>query len=72
MRSVCLTERTDLVDLIDHSEGAAVELLQGHEVQHGRDAALTAALMVRSELMKLSAAAELHTDTDPIFIILLL
>ena len=68
---VCVRERY-LVDLVHHPEGAAVELLQGHEVQHGGDAALSSALMVRRQLVELSAAVELHTDSDPILVVLLL
>lgn len=66
--SVCV----HLVDLVHHSEGAAVELLQSHEVQHGGHAALSSALMVRRQLMQLRATAKLHSDTDAILIILLL
>ncbi len=61
-----------LVDLVHHSEGAAVELLQGHEVQHGGHAALSSALMVRRQLVQLRAAAKLHSDPDTVLIILLL
>ncbi len=61
-----------LVDLVHHSEGAAVELLQGHEVQHGGHAALSSALMVRRQLVQLRAAAKLHSDPDAVLIILLL
>lgn len=61
-----------LVDLIHHSEGAAVELLQGHEVEHCGDAALSSALMVGGQLVELSAAVELHSNSDPIFVILFL
>lgn len=61
-----------LVDLIHHSEGAAVELLQGHEVEHGGDAALPPALMVRRQLVELGVAVELHPNSDSILVILLL
>lgn len=61
-----------LVDLVHHSEGAAVELLQGHEVEHCGDAALSSALMVGRQLVELSAAVKLHPDSDPILVILLL
>lgn len=61
-----------LVDLIHHSKGAAVELLQGHEVKHCGDAALSSTLMVRRQLVELSAAVELDPDADPILVILLL
>lgn len=61
-----------LVDLVHHSEGTAVELLQGHEVEHCGDTALPSTLVVCCELMELRAATEFHPDTDPVFIILLL
>lgn len=61
-----------LVDLIHHPEGAAVKLLQGHEVEHGGDAALSATLMVRRQLVQLRVAVKLHSDTDPVLIVLLL
>ena len=61
-----------LVDLIHHSEWTAVELLQGHEVEHCGDTALSSALMVGRQLVELSAAVKLHPNTDPIFVILLL
>ena len=64
--------KAHLVDLIHHSEGAAVELLQGHEVEHGGDAALSSALMVGGQLVELSAAVELHPDSDPVLVVLLL
>lgn len=65
-------ERNYLVDLIHHSEGAAVELLQGHEVQHGGDTALSSTLMIGGQLVKLSAAVELDPNADPILVIFLL
>lgn len=61
-----------LVDLVHHSEGAAVELLQGHEVKHCGDTALAPALMVGRQLVELSVAVKLHPNADPILIILLL
>lgn len=61
-----------LVYLVHHTKRAAVQLLQGHEVEHGGDTALPTALVVCSQFMELRAAAELHSDTDPIFIIFLL
>lgn len=61
-----------LIDLVHNSEGAAIELLQGHEVEHRGDAALSSALVVRRELVELSAAVELHPNSDPILVILLL
>lgn len=61
-----------LVDLIHHPEGTAVELLQGHEVQHGGDASLPATLMVRRQLVELRVAVKLHTDADPVLVVLLL
>lgn len=61
-----------LVDLIHHSEGAAVQLLQGHQIKHGGDAALSSALMVRRELVKLRAAVELHTNANPVLVVFLL
>lgn len=61
-----------LIDLVDHSEGTAVELLQCHQVQHGGHAAFPTALMVRGELVQLCATAKLHTDADAVLIILLL
>lgn len=61
-----------LVDLIHHPEGAAVELLQGHEVEHGGDAALSATLMVWRQLVQLRVAVKLDPDTDPVLVVLLL
>lgn len=61
-----------LVDLIHHPEGAAVEFLQGHEVEHGGDAALSATLMVCRQLMQLRVAVELDSDSDPVLVVLLL
>ena len=61
-----------LVDLVHHPEGAAVELLQGHEVEHGGDAALAPALVVCCQLVQLRAVMELHPDADPVLIVLLL
>lgn len=61
-----------LVDLVHHSEWAAVELLQGHEVEHCGYAALSSALMVGRQLVELSAAVKLDADSDPILVILLL
>lgn len=61
-----------LVDLVHHSEGAAVELLQGHEVEHCGDAALSSTLMVGRQLVELSAAVKLHPNSNPILVILLL
>ena len=68
----CEVSDPDLVDLVHHPEGAAVELLQGHEVEHGGDAALPPALVVRRQLMQLCAVVELHPDADPILIVLFL
>lgn len=67
-----MRERNYLVDLVHHSEGAAVELLQGHEVEHCGDAALSSALMIGSQLVELSAAVKLHPNADPVLVILLL
>lgn len=64
--------KTHLVDLIHHSEGAAVKLLQGHQIKHGGNAALSSALMVRCELMELRAAVELHTNANPVLVVFLL
>lgn len=61
-----------LVDLIHHPEGAAVQLLQGHEVQHGGDTALPSALVVDGQLVKLRAAVKLDPDSDSVFVILFL
>lgn len=68
---VCVS-RSYLVDLVHHPEGAAVELLQGHEVEHCGDAALSSTLMVSRQLVELSAAVKLHPNTDSIFVIFLL
>lgn len=62
----------DLVNLIHHSEGAEVELLQGHEVKHRGDAAFSSTLMVGCQLMKLCAAVKLHPNSYPILVILFL
>lgn len=69
--SVCVCVRY-LVDLIHHPKGAAVELLQGHEVEHSGDAALAATLMVWRQLMELRVAVKLDPDSDSIFVVLLL
>lgn len=61
-----------LVDLIHHPEGAAVEFLQGHEVEHGGDAALPATLMVCRQLVELRVAVKLDSDADAVLVILLL
>lgn len=61
-----------LIDLIHHSEGTAVELLQGHEVKHGGDAALSSTLMVRRQLVELGGGVKLHPDADPVLVVLLL
>lgn len=61
-----------LIDLINHAEGTAVELLQRHQVQHGGHTALTPALVVRRQLVQLCAAAELDADPDAVLVIVLL
>lgn len=61
-----------LVDLIHHSEGAVVELLQGHEVKHRGDAALSSTLVVRRQLMEVSVAVKLDPNSDSVLVILLL
>ena len=67
-----MASEPDLVDLVHHPEGAAVQLLQGHEVEHGGDTAFSPALVVGRELMQLRAVVELHPDANPILIVLLL
>ena len=61
-----------LVDLVHHPEGTAVELLQRHEVEHGGDAALASALVVRRQLVQLSVAVKLHPDSDSVLVVVLL
>lgn len=61
-----------LVDLVHHSEGTAVELLQRHEVEHGGDAALSSALVVRRQLVQVSVAMKLHPDSDSVLVVILL
>lgn len=61
-----------LIDLIHHSEGTAVELLQSHEVKHGGDTALSSTLMVRRQLVELGGGVKLHPDADPVLVVLLL
>lgn len=71
-RSVNVERERDLVDLIHHPEGAAVQLLQGHEVEHGGHTALAPALVVGCQLMQLGAVVELDPDADAVLIVLLL
>lgn len=69
---LCVWGLDYLVDLIYDSEGAAVELLQGHEVQYCGDTALSSALMVGRQLMERTAVVKLHPNANPILVILLL
>lgn len=61
-----------LVDLVHHPEGTAVELLQGHEIEHGGDAALSSALAGRRQLVQVSVAVKLHLDSDSVLVVILL
>lgn len=61
-----------LVDLVHHSERAAVELLQGHQIEHGGDAALSSTLVVRRQLVELSVAVKLDSYSDSVLVVLLL
>lgn len=61
-----------LIDFIDDSERTPIQLLQSHQVQHGGDASLAAALVVRRQLVQLRAAAKLDADSNSVFIIVLL
>lgn len=61
-----------LIDFIDDSERTSIKLLQSHQVQHGGDASLAAALMVRRQLVQLGAAAELDADSNSVFIVVFL
>ena len=63
---------TYLVDLVDHPEGALGEFLQRHQVEHGGDAPLTAALMERRQHVQRVARSELHLDLDSVLVVIAL
>ena len=53
-------EQTDLVDLIHHTEGAAGDVLQSHEVHHGGHTPLTTALTVSVQHMEIVLIPKLN------------
>ena len=71
VESVCVWSRY-LVDLIDTSEGAACEFLQGHHVEDGGHTALTPTLVVGRQLLQLLTVSVLHLDTHPVLLIVVL